>query len=37
MGFVVDRCCHLSCNVLLPSLRNVRLQVPQRLPLASQQ
>lgn len=25
MGFVVDRCRHLSCNVLLPSLRNVRL------------
>ena len=25
LGFVVDRCCHLSGNVLLPSLRNVRL------------
>ena len=37
LGFVVDRCRHLSCNVLLPSLRNVRLQEHQCLPLASQQ
>ena len=35
VGFVVDRCRHLSCNVLLPSLRNVSLEVPQRLPLTS--
>ena len=35
LGFVVDRCRHLSCNVLLPSLRNVSLKVSQRLPLTS--
>lgn len=33
MGFVVDRCRHLSCNVLLPSLRNVSIKVPRRHPL----
>ena len=34
---MVDRRRHLSGNVLLPSLRNVRLQELQRLPLLSQQ
>ena len=37
LGFVVDRCRYLSRNVLLPSVRDVCLQEPQRLPLASQQ